>query len=78
MSRFECRDSCTYLDPVSSALQSAHEKLNVTEAAYMSTQQNYQKSVENRSKVQADLARIKANLKELELNQANLVRLAGS
>jgi hypothetical protein len=64
------------MDPVNAALKSAQEKLNVTESAYISTQQNYQKVVENRSKVEGELARIKANLKGLELSQAKLVRQA--
>jgi hypothetical protein len=58
---------------MNAALQSAQEKLSVTEAAYTSAQANYQKTVENRSKVQAELARIKSSLQSMQLTQAKMV-----
>lgn len=57
---------------VNAALQSAQEKLSVTEAAYTASQANYQKAVENRSKVERELAIIKGNLKNLQLQQAQM------
>lgn len=54
------------------ALQSAQEKLSVTEAAYTASQANYQKAVETRSRVEQELAKIKGNLKNLQLQQAQM------
>ncbi|CAI7565821.1 unnamed protein product [Penicillium glandicola] len=57
---------------MNAALQSAQEKLNVTEAAYTASQANYQKAVETRSRVEQELAKIKGNLKNLQLQQAQM------
>jgi septation ring formation regulator EzrA len=58
----------------SAALATATEKVNLTQAAYSSAQENYTKMAQNAAKIDAELVRIKSSLKSLEAENITMVR----
>ncbi|KZT01678.1 uncharacterized protein LAESUDRAFT_663435 [Laetiporus sulphureus 93-53] len=69
------KTSPSTVDPTAqrSALSAAQHKLSMTQAAYISSQQNHTEASSQVVKVEAKLARVKANLQKLEKQHMTMV-----
>jgi hypothetical protein len=54
---------------------SATERLNITQAAYASAQENHQKTFAKQAEMQSSLSKVQAGLETLDPQSVQLVRL---